>query len=84
MRGGPVGPRNAVVVGAWWLLREVELANLLAGLATLNPGSAPTLTLSLPATKTDTAAHGSLGATPAFAQALRARTARSTPGGASS
>jgi len=58
VRGGPVGPRNALVVGAWWLLREVELANLRAGLATLLPGTAPTLTLSLPATKTDAAAHG--------------------------
>ena len=28
--GGPSSPRAAVVVGAWWLLREVELATLRA------------------------------------------------------
>merc|ERR1712051_433887 len=26
--GGPCSPRNTIVVGTWWLLREVELATL--------------------------------------------------------
>jgi hypothetical protein len=58
VRGGPVGPRNAIVVGAWWLLREIELANLRAALADLAPSSTPTMTLSLPASKSDAVAHG--------------------------
>jgi len=58
VRGGPVGPRNALVVGAWWLTREIELANLRAALAVLAPTGVPTLTLSLPASKTDTEAAG--------------------------
>ena len=58
VRVGPVGPRNAVVVGSWWLLREIEISNLRAALATLGPGTVPTLTLSLPATKSDAAAAG--------------------------
>jgi len=56
--GGPVGPRNAIVVGAWWLLREVEAANLRAALVTIAATTVPTATLSLPASKSDAAARG--------------------------
>jgi len=40
------------------MLREIELANLRAALVTLRPGPAPTVTLSLPASKTDSGAQG--------------------------
>ena len=30
-RNGPARPRNAIITGAWWLLREVELSTLRAG-----------------------------------------------------
>ena len=56
--GGPVGSRNAVLAGAWWLLRETELSNLRASLVDLRPGAAPTASLTLPASKSDTAARG--------------------------
>eukprot|EP00969_Alexandrium_andersonii_P152067 6724512-Alexandrium_andersonii.AAC.1 len=29
--GGPLGPRNFLVVGCWWLLREIEAAHLTIG-----------------------------------------------------
>eukprot|EP00969_Alexandrium_andersonii_P089186 3936828-Alexandrium_andersonii.AAC.1 len=29
--GGPVGPRNLLVVGCWWLLREIEASHVLLG-----------------------------------------------------
>ena len=28
--GGPIGPKNAIVIGTWFMLREIELSNLLA------------------------------------------------------
>jgi len=56
--GGPVGPRNALVVGAWWMLREVEAANLRAALVTVVPAIVPTATLHLPASKADSGAAG--------------------------
>ena len=28
--GGPVGPRNAIVVGSWWMLREMEVSTVRA------------------------------------------------------
>ena len=58
--GGPCCPRNAVVAGAWWMLREIELATARARLVTT--GRAATgerqVFLTLPASKSDQAAHG--------------------------
>ena len=58
--GGPCSPRNAVVAGSWWMLREVELATVRARLVTI--GRTVTgerqVFLTLPASKTDQAAHG--------------------------
>ena len=46
------------MVGAWWLLREAEAANLRAALVTVTPARVATATLCLPASKTDAAARG--------------------------
>ena len=35
--GGPLSPRNVLVVGAWWLLREVELATCRAAHVEIRP-----------------------------------------------
>ena len=59
--GGPLSPRNALVVGAWWMMREVELATVRAAHVTLTgEWSRNTLgaKLSLPASKNDAAAFG--------------------------
>ena len=56
--GGPACPRSAVVVGAWWLMREVELATARACHLSLHNGVASLL---LPASKTDTQAVGVSG-----------------------
>jgi len=57
-RGGPIAPRNAIVVGSWWLLRETELSGARARMVTLTFTPSPTITLLLPASKTDQAAEG--------------------------
>ena len=56
--GGPLAPRNFLVVGAWWMLRETEASNLRAALVTFADGAVPTLTLTLPASKVDSGARG--------------------------
>ena len=58
--GGPCSPRNAVVIGTWWLLREIELATVPAHLVEVAPGpdGTPLVSLTLPASKTDQAARG--------------------------
>ena len=57
--GGPVNPRAPILVGAWWLCREVELANLRAKLVEFaGSGASLTASLLLPASKTDQLASG--------------------------
>ena len=59
--GGPTSPRAAVVVGAWWLMREVELATLRATHAEFTgcwTTSGLGVRLTLPASKNDQAALG--------------------------
>ena len=58
--GGPLSPRNAIITGAWWLLREVELATARACLvrrARADDGSHQ-IFLTLPASKADQQARG--------------------------
>ena len=59
-RGGPACPRNALVAGAWFMLREVELATSRAALLEIFPGPAgeARATWHLPASKTDQRAEG--------------------------
>ena len=52
-QGGPLGPRNFIVAGSWWMLREVEAATARAHLARIDRTSVPTASLQLPATKAD-------------------------------
>ena len=59
--GGPAVPRNAIVVGAWWLMREIEVATVRAAHVTFSgswerPGGGVRITL--PASKNDSAAYG--------------------------
>ena len=58
--GGPVGPRAAIQVGAWWLTREVELSTSRARLVELSMNSGGQLAARwhLPASKTDIEAVG--------------------------
>ena len=58
--GGPLSPRNALVTGAWWLLREVELSTLRARLAEASCGvdGVWRVHLTLPASKSDQEARG--------------------------
>ena len=59
--GGPARPRNAVVVGAWWLMREVELSTARAIHAEVIGdwwSSSAQLKLTLPMSKTDPLALG--------------------------
>ena len=58
---GPVGPGRAVLLGAWFMMREQELATTRAALVTLREGRGgilPTVSWSLPASKNDTEAAG--------------------------
>ena len=55
---GPLGCRNAMVCGSWWMLRETELSNLRARFAQLDLQGVPTACLTLPASKTDHSAQG--------------------------
>ena len=59
--GGPANPRNAMVVGSWFLLREVEVSTARAAHVTVTgtgerPGAVATVTL--PVSKTDAQALG--------------------------
>ena len=58
--GGPIHPRSALMVGAWWMTREVELATSRARMVELSMDSAGLLAARwhLPASKTDTDAIG--------------------------
>ena len=55
---GPVGGRNAIVCGAWFMLREVELSTLRACLVSLDFAAPPVVAMQLPASKSDTSALG--------------------------
>ena len=60
-RGGPVGPRNLMVVGAWFLLREVEASTARACSVKVVPrdeNGRPRVTFTLPASKNDQSATG--------------------------
>ena len=57
--GGPVNPRAAILVGSWWLCREIELSGQRASLAEFSgSGSSLRVALHLPASKTDQQAVG--------------------------
>ena len=58
--GGPVGPACAMIAGAWFLTREVELSTTRAALVSLERGSdgQQAVRWFLPASKTDTEARG--------------------------
>jgi len=58
VRGGPLGPRNSIIIGSWWMLRESELANARAALVELSGSRAPVATLVFPASKSDATAQG--------------------------
>ena len=56
--GGPASPRNALITAGWWMLREVEVANLRASCVTITPGRCPAVALTLPTSKADQAGAG--------------------------
>ena len=61
VRGGPANPRNAILVGAWWLMREMELATVRAAHVAFSGAWDSTgcgVRLTLPASKNDQAAFG--------------------------
>ena len=54
-----MNPRAAMLVGAWWLCREIELSNLRSQLAEFSGEGDPLVaTLHLPASKSDQLALG--------------------------
>ena len=54
---GPWRPRAALIVGSWWMLREIEFSNAELRAVSFNV-QALTATLALPASKTDPSAIG--------------------------
>ena len=53
---GPVGPRRVLTIGCWWLLREIELSNILVShISQPSPGE---VTFTLPVSKTDPTGAG--------------------------
>eukprot|EP00969_Alexandrium_andersonii_P312279 13796925-Alexandrium_andersonii.AAC.1 len=50
-----MGPRNLLVVGCWWLLREIEASHVLLGDISV---SGPQVTLKLTISKTDPRGRG--------------------------
>ena len=58
--GGPLRPRNAMVLGAWFLTREIELSAAAAASLELyfSPSGAPQVRFHLPASKSDIMAVG--------------------------
>ena len=65
---GPCFPWRFVVIGCWWLLREIEAANLTLKCVEANEATAQ---LFLPANKTDSAAEGATRSLAAFAAAVQ-------------
>jgi len=62
VKGGPLAPRNMLVIGSWWMMRETELANTRALLAKVTAHGGTIGELTLPATKTDAQALGATSA----------------------
>ena len=58
--GGPMRPRNSIVMGAWFLTREIELSTAVAGSLELSLDAAgrPRVRFHLPASKSDMKATG--------------------------
>lgn len=57
--GGPLCPRNAIVAGSWFLMRELELSTARANAITLDTSAArPTVRWALPVSKADPRALG--------------------------
>ena len=59
--GGPLGPRNAIIIGAWWMLRELELSTVRAAHVEIIGDwrmRGVSVRLTLPASKTDAEAFG--------------------------
>ena len=57
-KNGPIGPRNAMICGSWWMTREIELATARAAALQLICGPAPLATLLIPASKADQREEG--------------------------
>ena len=56
---GPLSPRNAMVAGAWFMTRELELSCARAAMVTVDKSSgSPVVRWHLPASKTDARAEG--------------------------
>ena len=56
---GPLGPRNLIVAGSWFMMREIEVSLARANSVTIDASSSsPTVTWSLPVSKTDPGATG--------------------------
>ena len=56
---GPINPRAAVLCGAWWLCREMELSTARARMVEIRPGDGlPSATWHLPVSKNDPQALG--------------------------
>ena len=55
---GPVGPRNLLMVSAWWLLREIEASAVRACHAVISDGTPPVATVTLTTSKMDPEARG--------------------------
>jgi len=47
-----------MVIGSWWMLREIEASNLRASLVQVFPSTVPVVSITLPASKNDSAAAG--------------------------
>ena len=61
VRGGPVGPKTAIVLGSWFLARESELSTTRASFVTFGNDvrlGGETVTWHLPASKSDPEAKG--------------------------
>ena len=57
--GGPLSPRNAVIAGSWFLMREIELSTAAARSVTISMvNGKPTVRRCLPVSKTDWRALG--------------------------
>ena len=59
--GGPLFPRNLVVVGSWFMMRELEISTLKCGMVQIVESEVlgePRVSCSLPASKTDQKALG--------------------------
>ena len=71
--GGPVGPRNLMIVGSWWLLREMEAAGARAKHVRILQGDPLVATFLLPTSKTDLRALGAARAQPCICGAAAPR-----------